>query len=318
LLFAIKRQDRQDPPAQVFEALNGKRYLLHADGTKTPAKPSFEISANESGARQIQIMARTVAEARRMVKGVARKYPCIGFDVDIASVGFSTEYDDSPLKMPFDVGGEISGRSIVKSVLCLAVAEGVRPAACTEARAYLKDAAGVPCFGYYYGKDLLVERPPATPLHAVAVSNRGSDGQLLGYIEFFGFHRMLVCLADNYSGPDVHTAYAINPMTGQELAFEIDLALSKEELQATYRYERIPDGSREAILATLLPVAQTVAFERERDRTIARAFDEAMKACGVPPRGELPAEKQQEFARRVAERVTQFAMRYMRRPGNQS
>jgi hypothetical protein len=312
LLFGIERQAGH-APAQKFETATGEHVWLNPDGTMSPAAVPYRKTPKDSGGWQIQISARTLADARKILKGVAEKYPEVDYERALATAAWKADYLDDALKMSLGIGGERAGRSIVKSALCLAVAEGVDPTQCANARSYLNDEKAEPCFGFYYASDLMHDRPRDAPLHCVAVSNRGCDGQLLGYVEFFGFHRMVLCLADTFQGPDVHASYAVNPMTGQELVLNVELALPRAEVAASYAYERIPDGAYEAILAELIPVAQKLSFERERDRAILRAFRSAMQTCGVPEAGELPPEKRWEFSRLLAEQMMPFVRRHLNR-----
>ena len=273
----------------------------------------YRKTPKEGGGWQVQISARSLADARKILKGVAEKHPEVDYDRALATTEWKASYLDDALKMALGIGGKRAGRSIVKSGLCLAVSEGIDPMKCTDARAYLQDDRAEPCFGFYYARDLVRNRPPLVPLHCVAVSNRGSDGQLLGYVEFFGFHRMVLRLADAFQGPDLHASYALNPMTGQELMLNVELALPRAEVAAAYAYERIPDGAYETILGELIPVAQKLSFERERDRAILCAFHSAMRTCGVPEGGELRLEKRWEFSRLMAEQLMPFVTRHLSR-----
>lgn len=232
----------------------------------------------------------------------------------LASAEPKWEYLDDALNISLSIGGEVAGRSIVKSALCLAAANGIDPARCTDAHSYLKENTAEAPFGFYYARDLVRSRPPQVPLHCVAVSNRHSDGQLLGYVEFFGFHRMIVCLSCAYLGPELHTSYAVNPMTGEELQLDFDLSLSRTEVSACFAYECIPAGSYESLLKELMPVIQKRSFDLERERAMERAVRYAFMACGVPEGGDLAPEQYAEFSRLVADQLTPFFARHLRRP----
>jgi hypothetical protein len=288
LLFDVQRQDGEETPPAKFETTDGREFWLNADGSMNRAAKPFSKVPKGDGGWQIRLTPRSMEDAKKILKGIAAKYPEVDAERALASAEARFEYLDVPLIMTLDVGGELAGRAIVKSALCFAVANDVEPSACTPARAYLRDASAQAPFGYYYARDLVRNRPQQAPLHCVAVSNRDTGGDLLGYVEFFGFYRMVVRLASGYQGHDVHALYAVNPMTAGELALDVDISLSPSEVTACFAYERIPDGWHEAIMANLMPVAQRRAFELEKDRVIRRAFDYAMKECGVPEGGELP------------------------------
>lgn len=315
LLFGVSRQDGRETPPEKFETTDGRSFWLTADGSMRSAEKPFRKVPKADGTSQIHISGHSMRDVRRTLRKVVEAHPEVDYEKALESAKSSFEYLDVPLKMTLDVGGTRAGRSIVKSAFCLAVASGVEPSLCTSARAYLTDMDAPAPFGYYYARDLIRNRPPSMPLHSVAVSNRETGSQLLGYVEYFGLYRMVVLLAEGYSGPDVHTSYSVNPMTGSELDFNVDLSLSPDEVAACFAYERIPEGSQVAIMNDLVPVAQRRAFELERDRVLYRAFRGAMEACGVPEGGELPAEKFADFSRLIADQMTFFLSRYLsRRP----
>jgi hypothetical protein len=66
-------------------------------------------------------------------------------------------------------GGGKTGRALVKSCVTLAVDAGIEAAECINALEYLRNPQGFPCFGYFYERDLLRNRPNEV-FHCVAVS----------------------------------------------------------------------------------------------------------------------------------------------------
>lgn len=312
LLFGVKRQDREETRAYVVEALSGAKYLLNADGTMNPAGSPYRKVEVQGGGRQIQINARSLSEAKRKLKEICAKYPQVNFDEVWATADSKAVYLDEPLKMSFDFGGELAGRSIVKSALSLAASAGFI-AQHTESHRYLLHQRGEAPFGYYYARDLILDRPRQMPLHCVGVSSRNAGGQLLGYVEYFGFRRLVVRLAGRYEGPEIHTVYAIDPSTGQELNLDVDLSLSRAEVDSCFAYECIPEGALEAILHELLPVAFRRSFDRELERVVQRAWHETMRTFGVREGEELPPEKSQEFSRLMTARIMVFLERYVKR-----
>ena len=114
------------------------------------------------------------------------------------------------------IGGELAGRSMVKSCLALAFANGVDWSACEAALGYLR-GQGPPCFGYYHDTDLIQGRPVGVPLHCLSVEADPATGLILGYGEYFGFHRFVCLLGEGYCGPSIRSTHAIDPRTGAGL-----------------------------------------------------------------------------------------------------
>lgn len=308
LLVGVRRE-RGETPSMMIKNLEGDQLLLHADGTMSPAKVEFKESQDSSGLVTIEFVARSLEETRKILKGVKRKYPKVDVESEISKVDDKFVYLDSPLSLSMGFGGSLSGRSVVKSVLCFAVANGVSAKDCWNARNYLTSESGEPCFGYWYARDMVLDRLVGLPLHCIAVSNRGTDGQLIGYAEFFGARRVVVCLATMYSGPPIHVVYSIDPRTSEHLSVSCNLSITKDELRAAYDYEKIPDGSIEAAFAPILRGAYLRSHERERERVIGRAVDYAFKNLGVAEGEILTNEDLWKLSSLVTEHMTTYLER---------
>jgi len=309
-LFAVKRQRGETQPQKVTTA-SGETFYRRPDGVLVPSRPVYKEVPRSDGTVQVQIQARTMEEARDVLRGAKRKYPNIDVEKTLAKVQIEQRYLDEPVRFSCGIGGAQAGRSIVKSALCLAVSSGVDPRACTDACAYLKKAEAVPCFGYYYQRDLLLNRPKAVPLHCVAVSNRGTEGQLLAYAEFFGVHRVVIRLAEDYAGPDIHVSYAVNPMLGKKLDVTFSLAFPREDIAACYAYERIPPGSIEAAYDEVMPVALKNDLQREWQRAWQSALSYGLANCGAASGEMITAEHMRRASQLAAEKLQPFVSRHL-------
>jgi len=279
LFFGISRE-RGNASPQVFETTGGDKLQLNAEGSMNIAKPEYKETPLETGVT-INISARSMREAKQMLKGIKRKYPQVNLDELIASAEIKSSYCPDMLQFNLSFGGQKAGRSIVKSALALAVESGVNPKSCEHAREYLLNEDGSACFGYYYEKDLIANRPEGIPLHCVCVKGDPSTKQLLGYVEFFGVQRMVMCLSSLYEGDEFTNCYAINPVEGKELDIVVDLSLSPDDIQAAYKYEKIPQGAVEAAFDKVIPTGIAASFEKEKGRIINQAVQYAFSNCGA-------------------------------------
>ncbi len=307
LLIGVKRE-RGVLPSLAVENLDGEQLLLHADGSMSPARASFSQTPEGSEAMRIELVARSSEEARKILKGVKRKYPNFDLESAIASSRVQSRYSRSPLNFSLEFGGPLSGRSLVKSVLCFAAVNGVGARDCTNAKQYLAEDGAEACFGYWYESDLILHRPEGVPLHCVAVSNQGTDGQLLGYIEFFGVRRMVVCLAESYSGAPVHAGYCIDPRSSERIDIEFDLALGRADIQASYNYERIPDGSIERAFDLILRNAVKRSAVTARDQAIDRAVQYAFSNLGVGEGAILTEQDVEKLSSLLMHELTPYLM----------
>lgn len=280
LFFRIKRE-RGKAPSEVFNTNAGEQYRLNVDGSMEDPKPSYKEEINEAGV-EININARSTKEAKKILMGVNRKYPSADVLELIENAKLETSYcpDMIKLSLSFLRGGG-SGRSIVKSALALAVEAGVSSEKCEHAREYLLSENGDPCFGYYYENDLVLNRPLGIPIHCVYVEGNPSTGLLLAYIEFFGVQRMVSCLSNSYKGQQFYNSYSIDPVNGVELNLHVNLNLSIEDIHACYRNEKVPKGSMEAALSSVIPIQMKAHQDQERSRVMHMALKKAFEFCGA-------------------------------------
>lgn len=311
LFFQISRQ-RGAPPAQEFPISTGGSIRVTPNGLELP-KPTVDISSTETGAK-INVVARNMPEARKILTGLKGKYPAIDVEAVLQSVTSQYSYLAAPIGMNLSVGGPDGGRAIVKSAFALAVANGVSPSDCADARRYLATGTDA-CFGYYHETDLLTGRPEKTVVHCVAVAST-DDGLLLGYVELFSTFRMVVCLGSNYRGAPVNAVYAIAPVTGAELDVKVRLQFSREDLDDIYAYRRIPDGAIAAAMDEIIPEAMKRSMEKEQAAAIHRAISDAWRKLDLEPNTLLTDEHQRKLSTWIAEGLTPFILHNLRQRGH--
>ena len=307
LLFHITRQDGE-PPAEVLPTLSGGSIRVTYDGLEMP-KPTVKETPNGAGA-SIQVIARTMIEAQKIVAGLKRKYPSIDIEETLASATSAYSYVDEPVRMDVVMGGPEAGRSIVKSALALAVASGVVASDCDEAQRYLASGEDA-CFGYINDVDLLEGRPKNTVVHCVAVDTT-DDGLLLGYVELFSVFRMVVCLGSNYRGKPVRAAYAIDPVRGTELDVSVRLPFTREDLIDIYEYRRIPHGAMVQALDEIIPDAMRREFEREKQAVIERAVTDVWRKLDLVPGTMLTPEHIARLSNLIVHEMQPFLVRHIR------
>jgi HNH endonuclease len=283
------RRDRGPAPAEKVQKSSGGELLLHPGKPMTSVRPAFK-SSPVSGGISYEISARSMDEARVMVKQLARKHPGVDVEAVLATAQVKNDLLDEYLNISTDFGGPLAGRSIVKSALCWAAVQGVPATACPEAREYLTIDTADPCFGFLNAPDPVLNRPGGVPLHCVAVSNVGTAGQLLGYVEFFGWRRAVVQLARDYSGPPVHASYFIDPRTSELLELDVDLRFDHAMVASIFDYKHcLPDqviASAEPIIESML----TKLSKQETDRASAEMTNQAFLECGASE-GEMLTEE---------------------------
>lgn len=279
LLFGIKR-DRGTPPAQLFQTTGGESYKLHADGTMSLPRPTYKTHPIENGVN-IQIRARTMKEAKQQLQRAKKQFPKLDVEQLLSQAKKQATYYPDMLELSPSFGGHNTGRSIVKSALALVVEAGISHGACEHAKGYLLEKGEEACFGYFYKRDVITNRPDGVPLHCVYVKGCPSTNQILGYVEFFGVYRLLLCLSSNYTGAEFENSYAIDPMNGTLLSLTFDLTATPAEIRDAYDYKAIPSGAVEEAFSRVIPTGQKKSVEQETERVSARAVQKAFANCGA-------------------------------------
>jgi len=289
LFFRISRE-RGDAPSQKFQTTSGREWVLNADGSLDLPKPIFKEQKNDAGV-EIKISARNMAEAKKMLKGVARKYPQLNVDELLEKAKMESTYSQEPVKFNLSLGGLDAGRSFVKTALALLSTTGVSVRDCEHAIQFLKEEGSEPCFGYYYEKDLVAGRPEGIPIHCVHVNGDPDSNLIRGYVEYFGVMRVVMCLSSNYSGDAFAATYAIDPTKGEELDLYVDLDLALADLRKAYDYEKWNGKAVQQAMGAVIGPTLEKQHKEERERVLGEAVRQAFSNCGAKE-GEVLTEEQ--------------------------
>ena len=65
---------------------------------------------------------------------------------------------------------------------------------------------------------------PAACVHSQKIRKRR---QLLAYVEYFSWLRIVACLSQNYGGPSFSHCYAVDLVTGEDLELDVVLAIKR-------------------------------------------------------------------------------------------
>jgi HNH endonuclease len=247
LLLDISRE-RGDPPTLKVVTSAGERLTIRPNGTLARSAPVFTRTPSPSGKTHYHVEARTMHEAQQILMDLKRKHPEIDVDATLAGAQMVETYPRGAVGHDLSIGGELAGRSMMKSSLAWAFANGVDWAACEGALGYLRSKDAPPCFGYYHDTDLIQGRPAGVPLHCLSVEADTATGLILGYGEYFGFHRFVCLLGEGYRGPAIRSTHAIDPRTGAGLDLHVRIPFSRSDVEDIYAYRRTKLEMRSAQL----------------------------------------------------------------------
>lgn len=297
------------PASQAVTTVSGEKLLMHPDGTLSPMAVNFSEATTEDGRAKISFNARTIPEARQILKGVAKKYPKSDLEVMAADLRTTSRPLDEPIHMTISVGGHLTGRSITKTAVAMASHMGIAMADCAMALRYLVDPASEVVWSAFHLRDLLVHRSAGHLCHVVAVAGDADSGRLLGYVEFFGAFRFVVILSQDYQGPVVQKSYTLDPVSGEELAVDVALSLSTAELDLVLKGDAGPIDGRIADLNLVMPYILDARNKQGREVLMKELIAETFAEFGVQAGESLSSDSFPEFSKRVAEKAVDRLMR---------
>ncbi|WP_081073459.1 HNH endonuclease [Burkholderia stagnalis] len=306
------RRDRGEPQPIQIRTIDGGQYRLLADGSMTIDRPIFDAASNESSVT-INITARDTAQARMLAKQAAKKYPKLDVQEMLASATERATPLESPVTFTGSFGGDLAGRSMVKSALALAASVGVGAEVCDIALAYLRDCAVTPAYAMFYVRDLVANRPETHAINCVSIYGDPARRTLLGYVEYLSMSRVVVLLSESYMGEPITETYAFNPATGREIDLGVNLGLSEAEIEMVRSGCAATDETYHAAFGAGFDVIYKQSQQRLFDRSLREAVEYACEVLDLTPDGFLPPDKMRDFVTVVMERLGPTVARMDRR-----
>lgn len=226
----------------ILDTINGKRITQKSNGDIEYVVDRKPITIN--GKHKYEFP--NIKEVNKKKTDFEKKHPGEKFEIKTTSIS-----GPHLLKSDGSFPTGYAGKTIVKSALAMAVKNKILSNDCEHAKSYLLDK-GPACFGLYYEKDLMQNRPEGIPLHCVYVKGEESSKLLVAYIEFFGIFRIISCLSNSYEGEDFEDIIAINPLNGNDINDLKILNFSIEDISDSYKGEKLSSESIQTVMDAML------------------------------------------------------------------
>ena len=303
IFLNVKRENRKTPPYHATTA-NEQEVRVHPGGKMT--LPPIFSQQQDGQTTSVQMSAPDMKIMRERIRGLIRKHPQINEGEALKNLNFRSKYMLEPIKFELDIGGKLAGRSIVKSALALIAKAGVDAHECELALQYLRHSESTPCFGLYNEGDLIVNRPMDTFLHCIHVEGDPTNYQVLGYAEYFGIYKVVMCLSNNYSGKQFTRTYSIDPATGKELELDIRLNFTESDIESIYEGEYYDLNRQNNDLERLVQKFQSDQGEKEYQRVLDDAVNYALQKCDVDKVENMTDEQADKFSQLIVERLEPY------------
>ncbi|WP_238331413.1 MULTISPECIES: HNH endonuclease [unclassified Acetobacter] len=302
LHIGIKRQSGKNLRTAVTTTAH-EDFLLDVGGQLEIARPVIKRTSVLNNER-IDVTTGSLTQAREVLKGLKRKYPKVDIEATLAGAKSQRSYARGAINIDLNFGGPLSGRSLVKSALAQAHYAGLSIEQCGDAVSYLRETDTEPCFRFYYVDDLVDGRPATTPLHCVAIDANPATGLILGYVEYFGIHRAVVCLGRDYTCNRLQSVYALDPRTGEQLEVAVSIDLDAEEIRAIYDCEHVKAEKRLEVVGAMLDSISDAQQTAEGEYMVRESLNFAWANCGGVPGQPLTTEHLERLKELFVKRST--------------
>lgn len=304
LAIGISRE-RGETPRQIVQTILGERFWLLNDGTFIPEKPTYSED-DLGGKTAINMTSQTIEDARKRLKGVARKYPKFDVQKALDELEVETSFLDSPLQVSLSLGGPAAGRSLVKTAFAFASECGIAHDQCKKASEYLlnENLATIP-FGFSYITDFVINRPNKNVFHCVSLRADPKTGRVWSYIEYFGLLRVIVLLGENYDGPFKNECYSLNPIDGSSACVRVKEP-NEKEFSEVISGGGFDHEKHKAAADYALPLILERARKRTLEHFVKQGFEHAGKKLGIKEGEYFPQEKAAEFTALMMEKLSPY------------
>lgn len=314
LTIGIKRQ-RNKPPAMDVNMVGGGKVRLKPDGSIESADVKLEKTPLTDGRYHLKITAPNIKRAEDMIDGLKRKHPHADLDAIKENLEHIT-INNPVLEIGAPFGGEGVGYSAVKSACALAAYHGLDVDAYDLSAQFLRGDITEPVYNFLYHRDIVLNRPDNHLFHCVAVKSDLNKKLLLGYVEYFGFGRLVIILSERYTGEEISATYAIDPAEGKEIYLNVDLNLSDAEIQKI-KCGRPDYEEFASALSYALPIALKISHHRSLMLSIkqeaAMAYEKVIDELGLHPGQEMTAELAREISTKAVNHMQPFISKLVRR-----
>lgn len=301
-------RDRNEAPPEPVSTVSGEKFLLQNNGTMLPAKFKYE-EVNDGEQTKISFVARTTKEAVKKINEIAKQFPQVDKAEALANAKIKTSYLDEPLHVQLNFGGPLAGRSVVNTALAFAFWKGINPHSCENVTNFLHDKnAPSSCYGLSYLKDIVKNRPANTIFHCVAIHGDKSNRRLLAYVEYFGMVRWLIVLSNNYDGPEINEAYAIDPTTAETINIELHWSHTNETIEQTINGYGYTNESYMGAITKSLDEIMRRSNERGYNNAIKNSFQNAGEMLGLKIGDQITSDNNRAFASAFVDDLTPFIL----------
>lgn len=222
-LLNVKR-DRGKP--QNVKAKHGSKEVIIEPGGKMKLSRAY----HEIDGEFIHIEAPSIADAKRVLLGIKRKYPHL--DIDKALESAETKKDRSAKAIiSMDFGGNDVARAFCKMAVNFFLHNGGDLNEVQHLLPFIEGKVDEAEVYYFYPRTEIFRKGKEEILHSLILEGDKERKQLYVIIELFNEFKMVVFLSKDYQGEDLYESYHYNLVTNEIVDYGIQFSVNTRDLR---------------------------------------------------------------------------------------
>ncbi|WP_456432365.1 HNH endonuclease [Nitratifractor sp.] len=227
-MLMIKRHRGKPQPIVGEKQSSGETYILEVGGKPKLAKPIIET--NFDGEKtNISITARNEKELKKIIQGIAKKYPQVDVEQAIKYAQWRKEYFEEALHFQIKIGGNEVFRAVCKAAINFYIYSKGDPSQIKHLIPYIKGEKEKEVVWMHYEDDLYDLNSDEIS-HILHLVGKKDEQILYCYVDYFNTYKYMVLLNNNYQGQDIKKTYCFDLINTVPIEKEVRVDYDRKTL----------------------------------------------------------------------------------------
>ena len=300
-LLNIERNRGNPQPIIGKNESNNEKWLLKSGGKPYKGKPDFKEVIDEKGQKIISVQARCTKEAKKMIKGLAKKYPQIDEDKVMQNAINSSEYLENKIHFTSSIGGQKSFRSICKTAVNYYIYNGGSKKLIFHLIPFIRDGIDKNIVWFFYNGIEIIEKESDQVIHSIILIGDPKEKILYAYVEFFNTFKFIVLLNDNYNEEVINKIYIYDVLKCAEISKEVHIKLKKENIINILNKKPRPEANLKKHYNKILQIIMKKMNNDHINEMIVKTFNNSLMKHpeGIPINEKMADELTNEFMKEI-------------------
>jgi hypothetical protein len=300
----IKREQGEPQPIIVENKKTGEKFKVTSDGHYQLKDP---IVTQEVKGEQINIniKARTIKEAKNILKSLKKKHPKLNVDELLKkAINIEKEFNE-PIEAELIVGGKTIFQSILKTALNYYIYRTKNNKAVKEAIEHLKKC-DLKIVEPIIPENSLYDVEESKIYHSIFIYGNQKEKKLYAIIEYFNVYHYIVKLSDEYCDDDISLLYVYDTISNIEIPKKIKLNYLPNFI---FQFSYSNSNPQFQILQSRVNRIMKIAENRNFDELISQLTGSVWKNTvdKIIPQGEpITEEALRIFSSEIANKLTRY------------